>query len=113
MLSAVNATRPRPRKAAKRDQHERAPQQAEGNQTTQHSASICPAIDSPQIGQRHCLEGNWAVRRMGMIWKEYAGPPLCRCRQQQRRSSRPSVPFVGAASGGPKVEKFFSYLTEK
>src|SRR5262249_37919708 len=29
------------------DQHERAPQQAEGNQTTQHSASICPAIDSP------------------------------------------------------------------
>src|SRR5215831_19114440 len=48
-----------------RDQHERAPQQAEGNQTTQHSASIGPAIDSPQIGQRHCVEGNRAVRRMG------------------------------------------------
>src|SRR5262249_54512532 len=36
------------------------------NQTTQHSASICPAIDSPQINQRHCVEGKRAVRRMGM-----------------------------------------------
>src|SRR5262245_2998378 len=52
-------------KGRERDQHERAPQQAEGNQTTQHSASIGPAIDSPQIGQRHCVEGNRAVRRMG------------------------------------------------
>jgi len=38
-----------PEKRHERDQHERAPQQAEGNQATQHSVSIVSAIDSPQI----------------------------------------------------------------
>src|SRR5262249_29558905 len=101
-------------KSRERDQHERAPQQAEGNQATQHSASIGSTIDSPQIGQCHCVESNRAVRRMGMIRKKYAGADHCSGVGNNSAEARGHrSPLSGAASGGPKVEKFFSYLTEK
>jgi AcrB/AcrD/AcrF family protein len=90
-------------KRRERDQHERAPQQAEGNQATQHSASIGSAIDSPQIGQRHGVESNRAVRRMGMSRKDMPGRHCAGVGNNSAEARGRRSPFVGAASSGPMV----------